>query len=174
MAERADQEQKTRYFGEVDMRAAAGAGVVAAAASLVVLLLLAPVMGVNAMEPLYMIAAVVLGGEILAAAPVFNIGVVAAAVGVHLVLSLVYAFVLSAIIHNQSKAVGIGIGLGFGLMLYILNLYFFTALFPWFVDGRNWVGVLAHIVWGVSVGWVYVRAEVVFPKRRPLSEQPVG
>lgn len=163
--------EKTRYLGEVDVRAALGAGVGAAIASLVVLLVLAPLAGINVLAPLYLIASVVLGADVLAAPLAFDFGVVVAAVGVHLVLSLVYAFILAAIIHNQSATVGVILGLGFGVLLYIVNMYFFTALFPWFVEGRNWVSVLSHLAYGLTAGWMYVRAEVVFPTRRPLEER---
>lgn len=166
-----NEERDSIYLGEIDIRAAASAGIAGAAAFLVVLLLFVALMGGNAMEPLSMIAAVVLGAEAMSPPLTFDIGILAAAIGVHVVLSLIYAFVLAAMLHNQSVAMGIGVGLAFGLLLYIVNFHFFTSLFPWFAEGRGWGGAFAHFAFGLTAGWTYVKAEVVAPKRRPLEER---
>jgi hypothetical protein len=34
--------------------------------------------------------------------------------------------------------------------LYALNMYGFTALFPWFIATRDWITLCAHIVFGAS------------------------
>lgn len=160
------QDQGTKYLGEIDVKATLLAAVIAAAASLLVLVVLLPIVGVNVWEPFFMMAAVLLGPEALAAPRGFHLGVVAAAVVVHLGLSVIYTFVLAGMIHNQSSTVGVVMGIGFGLLLYIINFYFFTGLFPWFEMGRNWLGVLAHLTFGLAAGWVYVRSEIVSPKRQ--------
>lgn len=166
----ADHESEDRfYLGEIDVKAAVGASLLGAVAFLGVMLVLGPLLDVSIWRPFYLIAAVVLGSDILAAPATFNFAVVATAVAVHLVLAVIYGGVLAGIIHDQSPLVGVLIGIGFGLLLYVVNLYFFTSLFPWFAESRNWVGALAHVVFGGMVGWVYVHAEVVAPKRRPVQ-----
>jgi hypothetical protein len=46
-------------------------------------------------------------------------------------------------------------GLVFGLVIYAINFYGFTALFPWFAEARNWITILAHAIFGLTLGLVY-------------------
>lgn len=39
--------------------------------------------------------------------------------------------------------------------LYAVNLYGFTALFPWFAQLRDWITIAAHLVFGVTAASVY-------------------
>ncbi|MGA8147390.1 MAG: hypothetical protein WB870_07435 [Gallionellaceae bacterium] len=39
-------------------------------------------------------------------------------------------------------------GVGFGVALYVVNLYGFTAIFPWFAQSRGWITLIAHGVFG--------------------------
>jgi hypothetical protein len=39
-----------------------------------------------------------------------------------------------------------------GLLLYGINFYGFTAVFPWFAEGRSWVSMFTHIVFGMIHG----------------------
>lgn len=43
-----------------------------------------------------------------------------------------------------------------GLILYLVNFYGFTALFPWFAMARNWISIFGHIVFGLAASGVYV------------------
>ena len=47
------------------------------------------------------------------------------------------------------------LGIVFGVALYIVNLYGFTAIFPWFAQARGWIALIAHGVFGVMVTSVY-------------------
>jgi hypothetical protein len=49
----------------------------------------------------------------------------------------------------------IAAGAVFGLVLYFVNFYGMTAIFPWFAMARNWVGIFTHIVFGLIAAWVY-------------------
>ena len=46
-------------------------------------------------------------------------------------------------------------GAVFGLLLYVVNFYGFTAIFPWFAMAQNWVSIFSHIMFGVIAGWAY-------------------
>ena len=46
-------------------------------------------------------------------------------------------------------------GLVFGLILYVVNMYGMTGMFPWFSEVRDWITVVAHVVFGTSVAAVY-------------------
>jgi predicted CDP-diglyceride synthetase/phosphatidate cytidylyltransferase len=43
----------------------------------------------------------------------------------------------------------------YGLGLFLINMYGFVWIFPWFFDTRDWITVTAHVVFGVSVAGVY-------------------
>ena len=51
--------------------------------------------------------------------------------------------------------VAVLIGAGFGAGLYVVNLYGFTAVFPWFAEVRDWVTFAAHVVFGVTAAVTY-------------------
>ena len=46
-------------------------------------------------------------------------------------------------------------GLVFGAVLYVINMYGMTAIFPWFSAVRDWITIVAHLVFGTSVAAVY-------------------
>lgn len=108
--------------------------------------------------PPRMIAAIILGKEVLPPPGTFDFGIFMAALILHMVLSVIYAIILAMII-NATKAffwVSILIGAVFGFVLYLVNFYLFTGVFPWFANARNWVSVFAHIVFGAAAAWAYL------------------
>ena len=42
-------------------------------------------------------------------------------------------------------------GVFYGLLIYAVNLYGLTWLFPWFAVSRDWVTLLAHLAFGISL-----------------------
>jgi hypothetical protein len=91
----------------------------------------------NMWGPPRMIGAMVLGREVLPPPATFDAGVFIVAMIVHFVLSLVYAFIFAWILGQWQltlSAAAIG-GLVFGLVIYAVNFYGFTAVFPWFTLG---------------------------------------
>jgi hypothetical protein len=131
----------------------------AAAGSTVVELLLWPIAGDDAIGNLLrdtrLTAAIVMGRGVLGASAGFDPLVMAAATLVHLALSLVYAAVLAKVIRNLSLAAALLAGAAFGLILYGVNLYAFTAIFPWFIPVRGAVTLAAHLVFGVTAAAAY-------------------
>jgi hypothetical protein len=140
-----------------DWRAAIWAGVIAGVVFLVLEMLMVPIfLGGSPWDPPRMMAAIVLGETVLPipgqppALP--NAGVLAAAMGVHFVLSIIYALTLAALLARVPPSAAIAVGIGFGITLYIVNFYGFTALFPWFAMGRNVITIAAHVVFGAVLG----------------------
>ena len=43
----------------------------------------------------------------------------------------------------------------FGVALYALNMYGFTAIFPWFAASRDGITLVAHIAFGVVAAGAY-------------------
>ncbi|NNE44308.1 MAG: hypothetical protein HKN12_08855 [Gemmatimonadetes bacterium] len=145
----------------VDWSAALWAGLGSGALFLVLLAWIVPaVEGGNAWVMLRAVAAVVLGPQVLAPPATYDPGVLGAALLVHFALSLTFSLVLAAIVHRWGLAVGILGGAVFGLMVYGINFYTFTALFPWFFALRTPTLVLAHVVFGAAAGGLYEALEV--------------
>lgn len=74
---------------------------------------------------------------------------------IHFGLSIVYAIILSRLIHCIDLKNSIIIGALYGLLLFLINMYGFVIIFPWFVDTRDWITISAHVVFGVSAAGVY-------------------
>lgn len=138
------------------MRAAILAGIVAGLVFLVAELLLVPMLlGGSAWGPPRMIAAIVLGEEVLPPPATFDGFIVLTAVAFHLVLSILYAVVFALVARTWSLGMAVLAGTLFGLLLYALNFYGMTALFPWFAEARNGVSIFAHALFGAVLGLVY-------------------
>ncbi|KVW16866.1 sodium:proline symporter [Burkholderia cepacia] len=131
----------------------------AAVGSTVVELLLWPIAGDDAIGNLLrdarLTAAIVMGRRVLDVSDGFDPLVMAVATFVHLVLSLVYAAVLAKTIRTLSLAAALLAGGAFGLILYGVNLYAFTAIFPWFVPVRGAITLVAHLVFGITAAAAY-------------------
>lgn len=76
----------------------------------------------------------------------------------HFVLSIVLALVLAAGLVAMRAGLGTSIAVGavFGILVYVINFYGFTALFPWFENARNWITIVSHLVFGAVAGGSYV------------------
>lgn len=140
----------------VNWRAAVYAGIIAAIVFALLEMIFVPLLyGGSPWAPLRMIGAIVMGRDVLPPPATFDLGVVTGAVIVHLILAIIYAFILAWIIAPMGTALAIVVGGVFGLTLYLINFYGFTAVFPWFAEARNTVTVLAHIIFGLVLAWSY-------------------
>jgi hypothetical protein len=79
-----------------------------------------------------------------------------AAMVVHLPLSLIYARGIAAVVQGMDPVRASFFGAGLGAGLYGVNYYLFVRLFPWFADGRGWITLLSHVVFGTAAAWIYV------------------
>jgi hypothetical protein len=43
------------------------------------------------------------------------------------------------------------IGAIFGVFVYLVNMYGFTLIFPWFSMVRDWITFFTHIAFGISL-----------------------
>lgn len=60
---------------------------------------------------------------------------------------------------TDGTGAAVAVGLVFGLLLYAVNFYALTAVFPWFANARNWVSIFAHGVFGLVLGMFYKRMQ---------------
>mgnify|MGYP001169811955 CR=1 FL=1 len=151
----------TRVMHQVmDWRAVVIAGLAAGLLTFALRILLwVYVTGGSFWAPFYQSAAVLLGPDSLAPVDAPAMGVVAAGILVHFVLSLLYSLLLAFIIHRWGLIVGIVGGALFGLAVYVINYYTFTYLFPWFFPLRGWLVLAAHVFFGAAAGGIYEALE---------------
>ncbi|WP_425450131.1 hypothetical protein [Virgifigura deserti] len=143
----------------MDWKAALWAGLIAGAIFMMLEMILVAVTGMGSpWGPPRMIAAMVMGRDVLPPPATFDLGVLMIAMVIHFVLSIVYGFILAWILWRWGLGLGLALlaGAAFGLTLYLVNFYgFASALFPWFAEARNWVSILSHIVFGAVLAWAY-------------------
>jgi len=101
-------------------------------------------------------AAILLGPAVLPPPLDFDWRVWSAAAAVHFALSIVYGVLLAPLLARFRPTPALLAGAGFGLLLYGVNMYGFTALFPWFVASRSWITAVAHIAFGMSTAVAYL------------------
>ena len=114
-------------------------------------------MGQSPWGPPRMIAAMVMGKDVLPPPATFDATIMMVAMAVHLMMSVVYGLILGAIVHRMGKGAALATGALFGLVaLYLVNFHVVAPMmFPWFTQAQNWVSVLSHVVFGVVVAAVY-------------------
>lgn len=119
------------------------------------LLLTRFVLGVNPGVLIRKIAAITQGSAMLPPPESADLSVTLAAVILHFAMSLLYAFVFAFIAKGRSIRAATLIGVVYGLLLYVVNYYGFTTLYPWFAELRHWTAILAHLVFGTVLGAAY-------------------
>ncbi|HJW27526.1 MAG TPA: sodium:proline symporter [Rhodocyclaceae bacterium] len=95
-------------------------------------------------------AAVVLGPGVLPPPATFDWLAMAVASFVHFGLSLAYGIAFCAVARRLRWRRPAVTGALLGLVLYAVNLYGFTWLFPWFAAARDWITLAAHAAFGAS------------------------
>jgi len=149
------------------------AGLIAGAVFMAVeMLLVWLVMGMNPFAPPHMIVAIAMGPEVLPGpnlVPGTDPGVIVVAMIIHFVLAVALAFIFK-LVAERLKLNGsmlLATGVVFGLLIYAINFYGMTAIFPWFAMARNWISVLAHAVFGLVLAYALMpRASVTVVEER--------
>lgn len=119
------------------------------------LLMLATVAGANLWDPPRLIAAVLLGREVLLPPTTADPAMLLTALAVHGVLSLLYGLALAVLVFRSDLPAALAVGALFGLALYLLNFFLFAGALPWLAEARNWITVFNHMVFGVVLAWSY-------------------
>jgi ABC-type sulfate transport system permease subunit len=144
-----------------DWRAAALAGVIAGLVFLMLeMVLVWMVQGQSPWGPPHMIAAMVLGSDVLPSmgtwAP-FDLKIVLTAMVIHFPMAIVYGLVGAWLMHRFDWVGAMMVGAALGLAAYIVNFYLIAPMaFPWFEMGRNWIGAFSHIMFGLTLGVAYI------------------
>jgi hypothetical protein len=136
--------------------AALAAGVVSGIAFIVTLSVMSSVAyGDSVWVPFHRIAAMVLGPVALEDLDLLQGRVVLIGLLVHLALSALYGLAFAPLARALSPATAPWIGAIGGMILYSVNFYGFTTLFPWMADMREPVTLFSHAVFGGLLGACY-------------------
>jgi len=100
-------------------------------------------------------AAILMGREVLPPPVTFDWNVMMVATLIHFAISIAYGLILACLISRLGMALSLLAGSIFGLSLYGMNMYGVTIIFPWFWEARDWITILTHIVFGISLAGTY-------------------
>lgn len=142
----------------INWKAAIWAGIIAGVVFMMLeMVLVGTVGGQSPWGPPRMIAAMALGKDVLPPPATFELGVMMVAMIIHIMMSIVLGFVLGWAISRwrMSLIIAIIVGVAFGLLVYFVNFYLMTAIFPWFAMARGAISIFAHAMFGLVLGWAY-------------------
>ncbi|PPC94687.1 MAG: hypothetical protein CTY33_03755 [Methylotenera sp.] len=143
----------------MDWRAAIVAGVMAGIVFMMVeMLMVLFFMDQSPWGPPRMMAAMVLGKDVLPPPADFDTGVMMTAMMIHLPLSILYGLILSYIAGRFNTIKLYVAGALLGLAIYWINFYIIAPVaFPWFTEAQNWISLVSHLVFGVVLGGAYAK-----------------
>ena len=100
-------------------------------------------------------AAMLMGRDVLHPPATLDSSIMLVAACIHFALSMAYGVMVAIMTSRTGTGTAISIGAGFGASLYVVNLYGFTAIFPWFAQVRDWITLVTHIVFGATAAATY-------------------
>ena len=143
----------------IKWRAAACAGIVAGilatAAQILLWFLFTDALPAILFRDARLTAAILMGRGVLSPPSTFDLNVMLIAALLHFALSIAYGLILSRLIARLRTLSALLVGAVFGLSLYVVNMYGFTIFFPWFDATRDWITVVAHVIFGVTAAGAY-------------------
>ncbi|WER47034.1 hypothetical protein CupriaWKF_05540 [Cupriavidus sp. WKF15] len=156
-----------------DWRAAVVAGLIAGTAYMVLELLSARfLLYLGAWDTVKMVAAIILGRDVLASPDTFNWTIVLAAGTVHYALAIILASALALILGSfrldSSMGLASVVGIVFGVAAYLVNFYALGRYFNWFHDARGWESLFAHALFGLVAADAYCH----FERRNAVARAP--
>ncbi|MGE3597129.1 MAG: hypothetical protein AB7N70_16410 [Dehalococcoidia bacterium] len=150
------------------------AGLIGGAVFMMAEMLMVMLIGESPWGPPRMIAAMVLGPDVLpaqGAAATFDMGILMTAMMIHFPLSILYGLLIGAVVQRTSMRSYMGAlteGAAIGLVIYLVNFYFIASFaFEWFAMARNWVSLVTHAMFGLVTAWAFLG--LAEPQPHPAS-----
>jgi hypothetical protein len=131
------------------------AGVVATLAQILLWLIFTDEFPAVLMRDARLTAAMAMGSRVLPPSFGFDADVWLVASFIHFALSVCYAALLAPFAARWGIAMSMLAGAAFGLLIYAINLYGFTEMFPWFTQARGPITAAAHVVFGMTAIFTY-------------------
>jgi hypothetical protein len=142
----------------IDWKAAIWAGIIAGIVFMMLeMVLVGTIGGQSPWGPPRMIAAMAMGKSVLPPPATFELGIMMVAMMIHFVLSILLGVILGWAISRwrMSLVTAVIAGVVFGLLVYFVDFYLMTAIFPWFAMARGGISIFAHAMFGLVLGWTY-------------------
>lgn len=142
----------------LDWKTATVAGLVGGVVFMMMEMFLMPMFGLapSMWAPPRMIAAIGMGEGVLPPPATFDLTVMMVAMMIHFATSIAFAVVVALIIRRMNMGPAVVVGIVAALLLYAFVFYVMTGIaWPWFENGRNWMNIVTHIVFGGIVAWWY-------------------
>lgn len=102
-----------------------------------------------------LMASMMLGPQVIPAQAGLVPGIYVVALLTHFSLSLLFAILIALIFHRWGMAIGFFGGALMGAVIYGMNYYSFSLIFPWLFPYRNWMLLIAHIFFGAMAGALF-------------------
>jgi hypothetical protein len=148
-----------------------GAGILATVAQIA----LWQLAGMPVLETLFrdarLTAALLMGPEVLPPPSTAQWDILLVATLIHFALSISYALAPAMLAARLPAGPAIVVGALYGLGIYVVNMYGFTLLFPWFSVARDWVTLVTHLVFGMGLTggcWWFAQGYV---KTKPAQQR---
>jgi hypothetical protein len=113
------------------------------------------VKGLSPWVVLQYMASIVMGESVLPPPSDFSVVIVLVGLLVNYLLAITFAVILAFIIHRWGLLVGVIGGALFGAAIYVINLYTFTLIYPWFFALHGVPFFLLTVLFGAVAGGVY-------------------
>ena len=140
----------------IDWSSAIWSGIIAGAVFMMLEMVMVPMfLGGSPWGPPRMIAAIGMGKGVLPPPDTFALVPMVVAMAIHFMLAIVLAVVLALFVNRVGLGMAVLAGAVFGLVVYLINFYGLTAVFPWFEMARNWVSIFAHMMFGAVAALSY-------------------
>jgi len=144
---------QSRERGSVDLQMIFIAGLSAGVLVTLVQLVLWWLVGMPLPETFFrdvrLTAALVMGPAVLPPPATLQWDVLLAATLIHFALSFAYAGIAAGLFRHLRTGTALIAGALYGIAIYVVNLYLLAVIFPWFAAARDWVALIAHVVFGV-------------------------
>ncbi|MDX9850103.1 MAG: hypothetical protein RBT01_06350 [Anaerolineaceae bacterium] len=121
-------------------------------------------------DPLFitrLMASILLGPQVMPLQSGLVPGIYVVALITHFSLSFFYAALIVLIFHRWGMLVAFVGGGIFGLIIYVINYFSFSIVFPWLRPYGNWMLLAANILFGALAGALYELFE-----RPDINDQP--
>ena len=144
--------------GRLNWKAVIVSGLVAGIVFMMLeMVLVATIGGQSPWGPPRMIAAMVMGRDVLPPPATFNLGVMMVAMMIHFMVSIILAAIFGWVVSHRRMNLPTTLiaGVGFGLVVYFVNFYLMTGVFPWFAMARGGIAIFSHAMFGLVLGWIY-------------------
>lgn len=133
------------------------AGLIGGAVFMMAEMLLVMLIGQSPWGPPRMMAAMVMGRDVLPPPADFSGSAVLMAMMIHFPLSALFGLLIGAIVKSMTMAKAVAIGAVIGVAMYVVNFYIVTSFaFEWFANARNWVTFITHVMFGAVIAWAYI------------------